>query len=696
MISKLHGDIIKLQKFGLKLHPLKPRLKVPSSQHGFKDASNNPVKLNQWFCNTENNVGVRTGGELVVIDFDARNGGLETFDEIKATLPETLKVNTSDGGFHLYYQCNQTVKCGVNVLGKGVDVKADGGYVVAPPSIHPSGEQYSFANWGVEIAILPDEILEKLISNKVKKPSKAKLKDGKISMGERNNSLLSYAGFLRRKGHDEDFILAALEQLNTEACTEPLSDEEVENIVNSVMRYDPSDELLSDLGNSQRFVKAYSEQLIYVNGSWYVWDGKRFKLDTLNKVQELAKELALRMYEEAKAVDTDENYKKELVKHAKSSQAKTRIDATIKLSSSALAVEYGELDCNDYLLNVQNGLLDLKNFSLLPHDPKLKTTMLSSVIYDLKAKCSEFDKFLVTILPSWEVRDYLQEILGLCLTGDISEQAFYTLYGNGGNGKSVLTETIFAVLGEYAAHMEASTLLQSSSDRVRNDIARLSGKRFVSTSEPNKDRALDESIVKTITGGEKIVARQLYKEHFEYTPKYKVFISANHHIAISGVDDGIWRRVKVINFPVKITEAQRDNRLLEKLSQPKELSGILNWMLEGLKRVLENGGVKEPEIITKASREYRSDSDYFLHFIEEFFIQSSNGFLPNYALQKFYKYYSDHSYDAPYLTDTNLGKEFGKRGYCSDKQQGNRGRIGLSIKPREQIDDKYKIRWATP
>ncbi len=230
MSEKLYKEALKLSALGLKVHPLKPNSKAPASRNGYKDASQKPEQLATWFMGTDSNIGVRTGNGLLVIDFDPRNGGLESYEEIKEYLPETLRVNTSNGGFHLYFKSDEFIKSGANVLGQGVVVRAEESYVVAPPSILPSGEQYSFANWGMRIAVLPDEVLVKLLFSKPKKDFKSKLKDGIIPMGERNNSLLSYEGYLRRKGHNEEFIFTALEQLNTEARTKPLSSEETENI----------------------------------------------------------------------------------------------------------------------------------------------------------------------------------------------------------------------------------------------------------------------------------------------------------------------------------------------------------------------------------------------------------------------------------------------------------------------------------
>jgi putative DNA primase/helicase len=168
------------------------------------------------------------------------------------------------------------------------------------------------------------------------------------------------------------------------------------------------------------------------------------------------------------------------------------------------------------------------------------------------------------------------------LTGDTSEQCMFILFGSGANGKSTFLNTIMYLLGDYAIATPTETFMWKTGDQITNDIARLRGTRFVTTTEAEQGRRLSEPLIKQITGNDRMTTRFLYGEFFNFVPTFKIFMATNHKPVIKGTDHGIWRRIKLIPFTTRIEEEKQDKHLEEKLRA--EASGILNWMLEGTRR----------------------------------------------------------------------------------------------------------------
>lgn len=188
------------------------------------------------------------------------------------------------------------------------------------------------------------------------------------------------------------------------------------------------------------------------------------------------------------------------------------------------------------------------------------------------------------------------------------------LVGGGSNGKSTFINIVKDLVGEYGKQAKSDTFIKKKETGANNDIARLVGARFVSAIESEEGEKLSESFVKQITGGEPVLARFLRQEYFEYIPEFKVFFTTNHKPIIGGLDEGIWRRVKLIPFDLNLPAHLRDKKLPEKLSL--EMSGILNWAIEGCLK-WQKDGLKEPAVVTKATGLYKADMDILDPFLSE-------------------------------------------------------------------------------
>lgn len=282
-----------------------------------------------------------------------------------------------------------------------------------------------------------------------------------------------------------------------------------------------------------------------------------------------------------------------------------------------------ELDCNDYLLNVQNGTLDLSynEPKFLKHSPNMLLSKTCNVNYNPTAECKEWEKFLLEIMQGdIEKIKYLQKIAGLSLTGNTEQETCFILYGSTTrNGKSTFCETLIHLLGDYALTMKPESLAVKQnidSRQASGDIARLAGCRFCNASEPPKRMLFDTALLKSLLGRDSITARHLHQREFSFVPKFKLVINTNYLPKIT--DDTIFAsgRINVISFDRHFEPHEQDKHLKDRLRTNEEMSGILNWCIDGL-YLYRQEGLEPPRAVQNATEVYRQDSDKIGTFINE-------------------------------------------------------------------------------
>jgi putative DNA primase/helicase len=405
-------------------------------------------------------------------------------------------------------------------------------------------------------------------------------------------------------------------------CIPPFPVEEALVKVESAWKY-PLDFPLSDLGNAERLVFQYGSGFRYCTNSkkYLIWNGKQWTPDDKGQVYLFAKEVVRAMPGEAKAAK-DEEQRKKLLKHALSTEFESRLRAMVNLTQilPGICIGAAQLDADPWLLNVRNGLLDLKTGDLKPHDSTELVTKIVPVPYEPDAVCPLWNDFLDRIMAgNKDLIAFLKRAVGYALTGDTGEQCLFFLHGKGANGKSTFLETVKTLLNDYAKQADFNTLLTQSSNGPRNDIACLAGARLVTASEVEAGKKLAEVVVKQLTGGDTILTRFLYAEYFEFRPTFKLFLAGNHKPTVSGTDDAIWRRIKLIPFMVTIPEKDRDPELKTKLE--KELPGILRWAVEGCLE-WQRTGLRAPAEVKAATAGYRAEMDTITGFIDEWCVIS--------------------------------------------------------------------------
>ncbi|HHV62226.1 MAG TPA: hypothetical protein GXX51_06270, partial [Firmicutes bacterium] len=357
-------------RLGWSIIPLQPKNKKPAvpSWESYQKSRAAEEQIKRWWEGDSSfNIGIVTGAisGIVVLDIDGDEGKAS----VKSlSLPATPVAETGKGWHYYFKHPGGQVPNAVGLL-PHVDLRGDGGYVVAPPSIHPSGRQYRWVDGlspdDVDFAPLPDWVLERL-GNRPRVAREVLAEP--IPEGWRNATLTSIAGSLRARGADEATILATLRSVNQERCQPPLPDDEVVGITRSVSSYAVT-ENLSDLGNAKRLVSLHGQDLRYCHPwkRWLVWDGTRWKVDGTAEVIRRAKNTVQQIYAEASR-EQEGDRRKALAKHALKSEAEARIEAMVGLAASepGIPVLPEDLDRDPWLLNVMNGTLDLRTGELSP------------------------------------------------------------------------------------------------------------------------------------------------------------------------------------------------------------------------------------------------------------------------------------------------------------------------------------------
>lgn len=376
---------------------------------------------------------------------------------------------------------------------------------------------------------------------------------------------------------------------------------------------------LDDTGNAQRMYDLCGDvvRYCYTDRRWLSYEGGKWQYDAKGGIFMWADRVLESMKKELKlwAEYQDGEMLPDYQKHMKKTRSNNSKKAMVKELEHLVAVSPNELDSDRLLVNTQNGVFNLKDFTILEHKPEyLMTRMLGTSMPENSKTPEKWIIFLNQIFNNdKELIRYIQKALGYSLSGDTSEQCAFFLYGTGRNGKSTFLEVIRKIMGDYATNIQPeSIMIKASTNTANSDIARLKGARLVTSVEPNEGMRLNEGLLKQLTGDDMITARKLYGDEFEFRPEFKLWMATNHKPTIRGTDLGIWRRINIIPFTVTIPETAVDKNLSRKLM--KELPDILAWVVEGYK-LWRSEGLRKPKIIADAVEEYRNEMDVISAFL---------------------------------------------------------------------------------
>lgn len=418
----------------------------------------------------------------------------------------------------------------------------------------------------------------------------------------------------------------------------------------------------NDTGNAHRFVDRFGEDIKYNvdNKTWMIWNGINWQFDIFGNVKNLAEELIRDMKNEAFSI-TDADTQKEMLKNVNRLFNKSGKEAMLVEAQhlELIPVNNDMFDKNDYLFNCLSGVVNLRNGSVMEHNKLLLLNKIASVsVSNDKPK-----KFLVFLNDMFEGNQelihYLHKAFGYSLTGDCREQCMFILVGDGNDGKSLLLQIIQEVIGDYAATSNPDLLLDKKTQNGNlSEVARLKGVRYCVVNELKLGDRLNEAGVKDITSGNnKIVARFLYGNEFEFLPKMKIWLATNYEPRIIGTDKGIWRRIVKIPCKRSLKDEEVDKDLIYKLRDEKDQ--ILGWLIEGC-LLWQKEGLKLPDCLMTEKEKYRTDQDIIQQWVNECCEQHPQYIERASDLFQSFKNYCSRNNEFPY-SQTSFGRNFSKK-----------------------------------
>ena len=430
----------------------------------------------------------------------------------------------------------------------------------------------------------------------------------------------------------------------------------------------------TDLANARRLVALHHDRVLFCHPwrKWLVWDGQRWKVDIDGSIGRLAQNVADDIWREASLRDSDA-----VRRFATKSASRNGINAMLALAEDMLPVGHDELDQHTWLLNVSNGTIDLRTGELRGHQREDRITKLCSTEYDPEAGSYHWDRFLEAIFVTQDLIDFVQRLFGYCLTGDVGEQILPIFWGSGANGKSTLLNAFMNAIGaDYAMQAIPDLLMVKRNDSHPTERADLFGKRFVSCVETEGGRRLAETMVKQLTGGERIRARRMRQDFWEFPPTHKIILCTNNRPRIRGTDDAIWRRLRLIPFNVCFWNPDEGETGPEELKQNKKLAeileeeskGILAWALRGCLE-WQTGGLGLPEPVKAATARYREQEDVLSAFVKDCCVVTEVATVKSgHLYKKFTEWCDEHGESA--ISHRAFGEMMNQLGYEKRKSNG--------------------------
>ena len=472
----------------------------------------------------------------------------------------------------------------------------------------------------------------------------------------------------------------------------------------------------NDVGNADRFFEAVhektSEHLKFVvqHNQWIYWDQNKWELDEghaksirlfIGAIQELYDTVSGLdpRYFDPMDMKEAEKVRGGIKRGLHNSLNKGKILAALDIASkwTQFRISAVEFDADPFVAACKNGHIDINRQKRLNPDPGRLITKQFNAEFNLEAKCERWDEFIDEITcEDEELAEYLQKLAGYFLTGDTSEHIAINITGSGCNGKSVFTNALMNVWGDYAVKVPNDVITKQGrggsgdESKASPQTAMLKGARLACTSELEEGMQIGESKFKDIVSSDLITARPLHKDPITWKPTHKLVFCGNYEPTIRGNDEGIWRRFKQIKFIANI--AKPDLTLEDQFKGEEAKSYILHWALKGWEMGKEDrkwsGRIKEPKCIIEANNEYRSSEDILGQFLDDCCNLSipndEGGYEEYYASQRIIRLvYESFCNREGYrgLSAIGLNKALKQRGITERKTMGIRLRRGIEVKP---------------
>ncbi|HSJ43620.1 MAG TPA: phage/plasmid primase, P4 family [Euzebyales bacterium] len=373
----------------------------------------------------------------------------------------------------------------------------------------------------------------------------------------------------------------------------------------------------TELGYAHRLICVYGDRLRYVPTwrRWLVWDGTRWVHDTTGQVARWMKITARRLTNAAYDIK-DADKRRAALRTARRGESSAGVNGALALASTedGVAIAPDQLDADPFLLNCVNGTLDLRTMELRDHDPADLLTKITGAAYRPDTKGTKFAAFLAKVQPKEDMRKFLARLIGHALEGRVVEHLLPIFHGSGGNGKGTFVEATLYALGDYADAADPDLLTARTFDAHPTGVADLFGRRLAVLHESDQGRQLAEGTVKRLTGGDRVKARRMREDFWHFNPSHTFLMLTNHKPIVTGTDEGIWRRIRLVPWDVVIPTEEQDTELGDALRL--EADAVLAWLVDGY-RDWRDHGLNDPKVVTDATDAYRTESDAVGRFLED-------------------------------------------------------------------------------
>lgn len=423
-----------------------------------------------------------------------------------------------------------------------------------------------------------------------------------------------------------------------------------------------------------RLAQSHRDRLLYVHGmGWMHWDGKRWALDNAGHARRAVLEVLA-------AALADSINDKPLRQDVARCESAGGIEGVLSVGSALVefAATVDGMDADPYLLNCANGTLDLRTRILRPHAPADRLTKVTTGAYCTEAPATNvWSAFLARVLPDQDERDYLQRVIGQAVYGRVREHLFPVLIGTGANGKGTAYGAIVHALGDYATVINPDLLMTRDRGGIGGpEMMTLLGARLVVGSETEEGRKLDEAVMKRLTGGDKLTARNLYQPPVTWWPSHQLVYVTNALPRVKGNDPAVWRRIRVIPFDVVIPIEERDQILTETLQLHADT--ILSWIIAGHFDYEDHDGMREPESVVRATGDYKANSDAVAQFINDRCTTHTNASATSRQLFTAWTAWQTTN-GADRLSEKALGTELDRLGYTAHRTKNGALRQGIGL-----------------
>jgi putative DNA primase/helicase len=436
---------------------------------------------------------------------------------------------------------------------------------------------------------------------------------------------------------------------------------------------------LNDLYHARRIAQRFGQSIRHCErlGGFFVYDGVRWTRDETAQVWRWAVETAEDIQREARGFGREDE-RRRLLDWAARAERRANVESALTQLAAleGIALTHDAFDRDPWLLNCANGTLDLRSGELRPHRREDMLTKMTAVRFEPKAPCPQWQAFLTRIMGgNVELLAFLQRAVGYALTGSVREQKLLFLHGTGANGKSTFLSALLHVWGDYGRRIAPDLLFFDRDDTHPTALADLCGVRLAVTTEVEQGKRLAEVLVKQLSGGDRLLARRMRQDYFEFEPTHKLFMAGNHLPVIRGTDHAVWRRIALVPFTVTVPEGEQIKDLADKLRA--EAPGIFRWCVRGCLD-WQAFGLSEPAEVRAATGQYRSDMDILGDFLAERCVVLPGAEVTSAELNQAYRAWCEKTGERA-MSARSLGLRLKERGFTQKHSGESRARTWMGI-----------------